>query len=445
MQLRARSRSLLLGCTAVLMAVTGACSAQSADSAPGSPATTAEAAKVLDLVGFPLVKGAQKPQYQRLAGLSYTAPGTVKNVFEFQRARLSDKKWKELPGSYISDQSANATFARGGFSLSLMVFSTGQAGVTNVSIINHGNVDLSKLPVPHGAKPFFAGPVSSSYITETPVAQTAEACRKLLLEKGWQPYGAAGDVRFFKQNAVRLAARVSSAPAQGGKTVIDYSATLMSTDLPAPAETEGLQYADTTAQLFFDTRANQRDVADFYRRALANAGWEATTENPVQIDFKKLLIFRNAQSDMLTLEMTEVDGKSRILVKHQSAGEVAELERQIEAEMEQRKLEQNKPLPKVAVLLPADAKDVQHSKARIEFKIATGKIKAVVATWRKQFAKTGWKEDVTALEDMIGSISFSKGSQKISVSYDDTGILPAEVTLHATGVELEPPDEKRKK
>ncbi len=445
MQSLARSRSLLLACSAVLMAATGACSAQSAVSATGSPATTEEAAKVLNLVDFPLVKDAEKPQYQRLAGLSYTAPGTVKDVFEFQRARLSDKKWKELPASYVSDQSANATFSRSGFSLSLMVFSTGQAGVANVSIINHGNVDLSKLPVPEGAKPFFAGPVSNSYITETSVAETAEACRKLLLEKGWQPYGTAGDVSFFKQNAIRLAARVSSAPAQGGKTVIDYSATLMSTDLPAPADTENLQYADTTAQLFFDTRASQRDVAEFYRRTLANAGWEATTENPVQIDFKKLLIFRNPHLDMLTLEMTEVDGKSRILVKHQSAADVAELERQIQAEMEQRKMEQNKPLPKVAVMLPEEAKDVEHSKARIEFKIATGKIKAVVETWRKQFAKDGWKEDVTALEDMIGSISFSKGSQKVSVSYDDTGILPAEVTLRGTGVELERAAEKRQK
>jgi hypothetical protein len=61
------------------------------------------------------------------------------------------------------------------------------------------------------------------YVTEAPVENTKEACRKLLLAEGWVPYGAAGDTQSFKQNAVRLSATVSSAPAQGGKTMISYS------------------------------------------------------------------------------------------------------------------------------------------------------------------------------------------------------------------------------
>ena len=37
------------------------------------------------------------------------------------------------------------------------------------------------------------------------------------LKPRWQPYGKAGDTLFFKQNAVRLAARIAAAPAQGGQ------------------------------------------------------------------------------------------------------------------------------------------------------------------------------------------------------------------------------------
>jgi hypothetical protein len=122
--------------------------------------------------------------------------------------------------------------------------------------------------------------VNASYITEVSVEQTADACRKLLLAKGWQPYGMAGDVLFFKQNAVRLAARISTAPAQGGKTVIDYSTELMSVDLPAPADTVGLQYTDVNTQLFFDAKTSEQDIVGFYRPTLAKAGWEATTEKP---------------------------------------------------------------------------------------------------------------------------------------------------------------------
>jgi hypothetical protein len=278
--------------------------------------------------------------------------------------------------------------------------------------------------------------VNASFITEASREQTADACRKLLLAQGWEPYGMAGDVLFFKQNAVRLAARISTAPAQGGKTVIDYSTELMSVDLPAPADTLGLQYADVNTQLFFDAKMSEKDLVGFYRPTLAKAGWEATTEKPIKIDFKDIMIFRNPTKDMLTLEMNDVDGKTRVLLKHESAAEVAEIERRIDAEMERRKAEKNKPLPKLVVTLPPDAKDIKQTKNRIEFQLATGKAKAAVESWRKQFAKDGWKEEFAASEDMAGSISFVKGSQDVSMSYSDTGFLPAEVTIHATNVEL---------
>ena len=308
MQMKRTSRLISRIGSAALLAAIGGCSANTGESPAGPPATVADAAKVLDLATFPRVAGADPSGSRNLAGLSYNATGTVKAVFEFQRKQLTEQKWKELPDGYASDQATTGTFVRNGYTLSVMVLPSGKEGAVSVTITNHGNVDLGKLPVPPGVKPLVGGPVNASYITETPVEATAETCRKLLLEKGWRPYGAAGDVQFFKQNVVRLAARVSSAPAQGGKTVIDYSTVLMSADLPAPPDAQKLQYSDTPIQLAFDTTATDKDVAGFYRQTLGKAGWEATTGKPVTIDFKKMLIFRNPQQDMLRLELTDVDG-----------------------------------------------------------------------------------------------------------------------------------------
>jgi len=408
-------------------------------------ATVAEAAKVLDLRAYPLAEGAEEPRQRSMASLSYMAPGTVKGLFESQRKQLLGLKWKEMPNAYVSEQSANGTFTREGFTISLTVFPGSKAGEVNVSIMNHGNVEAAKLPFPPNVKPLYSGPVSIGYTTEAPAEQTAAACRDLLLAQGWEPYGSAGDVQFYKQNAVRLTARVAAAPAQGGKTIIDYSTVLMSADLPAPAETEQLQYADHPTQLFFDTKATLEEVVRFYGDVLAKRGFKATTEKPIRVGFRDELIYRNPQKDMLTLQLTEVDGKRRILLRHYTAAEVEEQDRRAKAAIDRKNAEKNKPLAKYAVALPAGASGVKADKAQIEFKVGSGKAKAAVDAWRKQFAKDGWKEQVDALEDMAGSLSFRKDNQELDVTFVDPGFIPGEITLRARGVELERADEKKDK
>lgn len=407
--------------------------------APSSPATVAEAAGVLNLASLPIVEGAERPGHQNLAGLFYKAPGAVKEVYEFHRKQLLGQKWTESSTGYVTDQMASATFTRDGFWLSVAVFPTDKPGMASVSITQHGNVELDKLPVPPEAKPLYSGPVSLAYVTDVPVPQTAETCRKLLMVAGWEPYGTAGEVLFFKQQAVRLTARVAVAPAQGGKTVIDYSTVLMSVDLPAPAETEQLQYADVTTNLSFFTTMPQSSIASFYRETLGKSGWQATTDKPFKIGFKEMLIFHNPEQDMVTLEMFDREGKNRVSIKHQSAAAVAELDRQLNAEAERKKADAQKrrSLPRLAVALPAEAREVHQTKSRIEFKLPAGKAKAAVESWRAQYLRDGWKEDVAALENMAGSVSLSRGSQSLTITYTDTGFVPTEVTLQVHGVELE--------
>ena len=89
------------------------------------------------------------------------------------------------------------------------------------------------------------------YDTAAAVPATADAIRNLFVAQGWVPYGKAGDSDFFKQNAILATATVSSAPAQGGKTMIQYSNQLISSDIPAPPDVDDLRYVDEPPELTF--------------------------------------------------------------------------------------------------------------------------------------------------------------------------------------------------
>lgn len=436
------SASLVPALSLLLVFAGGSCSGAE-DAASRKPATVEEAAKVLDLSKFPVMKGAEEPAQQTLANLSYNAPGKVKEVFETQRKELLAQKWVEAPNSYVSDESSNATFTRDGYAVSLTAF-PGEKDKVNVMITNHGNVALDKLPMPEGTKLEYSFPVSTAYSTEASVEATKEACTKLFVANGWKPYGSAGDTINFKQNAIELGAFISSAPAQGGKTMIQLSSSLMSVDLPAPDGSEQLHYSDTPGQISFDTKMKIEEVAKYYRETLAKAGWEATTEKPFKNGFKDEMIFRNKPMDMLTLELNTVDEKTRVLLRHESAAKVEEMEKRAKAAIEKQKMEKNKPADKLSIALPGDAKKVEKEKSRIEFQLASGSSKSAVESIRKQLTAAGYKEKVVAAEKEAGSSSFEKGEKRIELLYVDPGFIPAEITLTSSGVELTTEAAKKK-
>ena len=417
-----------------------------------TPATVEQAARMLDLSVFPLMDGAKATESRHVANLSYIAPGDPKKALEFHRKTFGAQGWKELPNSTISDQSASAMFSREGFVVSLSVIPFEASGVT-VRLQNLGNVKPGKLPVPAGAKPVYVGDSTAMYSTDVAVPATADAVRNLFFARGWVPYGKAGDSDYFKQNAIVATATVSSAPAQGGKTMIQYSNQLISSDIPAPPNVEDLRYVDEPPELTFAT-TNQDAIVDFYRKTLAAEGWKSTMDKMVDVDEKPTMIFRNPAKEMLTLATTGVlGGKLLVSVRFQSAAEIAERDRErkeaapkLRAEAEAKaaneakeaaELAERNKVPKVAVTLPADAKDVKQTKDSIKFTVGKGKAKAAVELFRKQFRDAGWKEDVASLERMAGTLLFSKDGQSLNITYSDTGFMPTEVSLSAMRAELE--------
>jgi hypothetical protein len=415
-----------------------------------TPATVEQAAKVLDLSTFPLPDGAKPLESRHVANLSYLATGDVKTAFEFNRKALLAQGWKELPNSSVTDEYASAMFSHNGFVIYVSISPHGDGGLY-VRLLNQGNVKPSKLPVPPRAKPVYQGDSTAMYVTEAAVPATADACRNVFVAQGWVPYGTAGDSAMFKQNAILVTATVSSAPAQGGKTTIQYSNQLISSDIPAPPDVEDLRYVDEPPGLTFAT-TNQDAVVDFYRKTLATAGWKSTMDKLVDVDEKPTMIFRNPTKDMLTLSMPSVrDGKVDVSVRFQSAMEIAEVDRRIKEEApklraaaeakaakEAAELAERSKVPKIAVTLPADAKDVKQTKDEIKFTVGKGKAKAAVESVRKQLRDAGWKEDVASLERMAGTLLFSKeNGQSVTITYSDTGFMPTEVSLSAMRAELE--------
>jgi hypothetical protein len=419
-----------------------------------TPATVEQAAKVLDLATFPLMDGAKSAESRHVANLSYVAPGDPKKALEFNRKAFAAQGWKELPNSTISDDSASAMFARDGFVVALSVIPYEKNGVS-VRLQNLGNVKPGKLPVPPGAKVVYQGDPTAMYTTDGAVAATADAIRKLFVAEGWVPYGMAGDTDVFKKNAILATSTVSSAPAQGGKTMIQYSNQLISSDIPAPQGVDDLRYVDEPPELTFAT-TNQDAVVEFYRKTLANAGWKSTMEKMVDVDGKPTMIFRNPTKEMITLSVPYDygSGKLGVSVRYQSAAEIAERDRRMkemapkiraaaeakaaqEAKEAAELAEKNK-VPKVAVALPADAKDVKQTNDSIKFVVGKGKAKAAVESLRKQFRDAGWKESVASLEKMAGTVLLSKeGGQSVNITYSDTGFMPTEVSVSAMRVEFE--------
>ena len=94
--------------------------------------------------------------------------------------------------------------------------------------------------------------------------------------------------------------------------------------------------------------------------------------------------------------------------------------------------------PRVGIVLPEGASEVEQTKGRIKFTVENGKAKAVVQGLQKQFREAGWKEAAAALNAMAGMLSLSKEDQRLSVHFNDTGFTPAVVEVSVIGAELEP-------
>lgn len=287
-----------------------------------SPATVADAQQRLDLTTLPLPAGAVLPGYRREAELSYHVKLPPQEAFNFAHKQIVDRGWKQMPDAQNYGDFINANYQLDGFTVYLSV-SPRQEGRVSVMLTHKGNIDLEDVPVPSNVTKMHAFPAIVMYKSSDGVQQTAAACRDAMIGAGWSSYGGAGDVQYYRQNAVQVDVGVQSAPAQGGATVISISSKLLSLEVPAPPFAEDFRYSDSTTAIDFDTEKSPQEVADFYRGQLGPRGWKSTTDEPVEIRWKKYTIFRTESQEMITIETHDFEGRTRVSLDHQNAAEVA--------------------------------------------------------------------------------------------------------------------------
>jgi hypothetical protein len=424
----------------------------------GNPSVAIEA-KPINLASFAVPEGAELTG-KSSANLAYKTKGDTKSAYEFPRKQFLALGWTELPGTLVSNDSASGNFTGAGYKISATVYPFGGPGLITVMLNNHGNIDFAKLPVPAGAKPVYAGPLVAMFVTQAAVADTTEAVRQLLLAAGWEPHGHEGDSWHYKQGLNRISATISSAPAQGGKTMINYGGELLCGDLSAPPDAQDIRYTESKGELSFTTTADKVALTKFYQEKLAPTGWKQDGDKPFRNGDYDQMGYYIPKGDVLFLKVWPEDaGVHKVVLEYLSREAINELDKKLDKQQVAAELKKAtaaaKPastpepapgqaaLPKVTVAIPVGATNVEKSDQRLKFQVAHGQGQAVTAGFQKQFKDAGWKEESVTLQAPTGVIAWSKDgqsskAQRVFLNYTDFGPAPAEIKFSSFGARLEP-------
>jgi hypothetical protein len=298
-----------------------------------SPATVQEAAAVMDLSTVALVPNAETPTDRTLASLTYQAKSGVVAGYNFYKEKFVADGWSEAEAAYVTEDSASGVFLKKGFKISVTVMPSGSPAVANFMLTQNGNIDLGSLDLAPNLTAVAVFPLTAMYTSPLSPAELAETARKALLARGWVDYGFAGDSRYYKKNAIKLSVTCASAPAQGGKTMLSLDSVLMSADLPCPPEIADPRYADPLKRLSFEGQLSQDKILKFYQEELPKLSWKSSRAESVMIDDKEVFTWRNPNNDLLTLSFWKGNGGFlRVYVEVQTAAEIAEMNRKLDAQ-----------------------------------------------------------------------------------------------------------------
>ncbi len=399
------------------------------------PATAIQAAAAIDLSKFEMVDPEGPPSVQTVASQSYQTKGKIVDVAKKVQALLKKAGCQELEGATFTNDYASATYTIKGFTLSLMVTAGAMPDTCMVMITNHGNVDLKSIPVVKDAKQLYALPSTISYVTEMKLPEALEASKKLLADQDWVPFGDTTVSFFMKRNAIVLQVMVTEAPAQGNKTAIQISSEQISVDLPAPDYKTYLQFRDGVGGMQFDSEQTVEEIFAYFQETLGELGWKSTTEQAVQVNFTKNMIFRNDKKEYIEVEVRDVEGTRTVSLKYMTAKEFAEMEKRADVAIAKKKeeakakMERKKNPPKIAVSTPSGASVSERKPQSIEFSIKSGGAKAALTSWLKPLTEDGWKVEKTVDSKDVGDYTLSKDDQQIHVSFVDPGFIPGEITI----------------
>jgi len=302
-------------------------------------ATTVMAAtRIIDLADLPLPDKAELMGQPDPGSLRYQAPVEIAEAVELYRSALTDQGWQEVTeGRHVDKASAALFFTKENFNLSVSAGDMGE-GKTMVSLTNHGNIDLRALPQMADAEDVYYFPSTLSYFSPTDVAGVADFTRRELAAQGWHEYtrpntAMADDPerQSFNliQNGLELSVSVGVAPAQGGKTSVQYSISVLPLDLPVPTDAAGVELEKFLLNLSvsYTTPADFETLLDYYRQEMTALGWVVIDDLGIMTSERATLFFgnENVPPHTLVLDLVPFDGQTLATLRNYEVDEITEL------------------------------------------------------------------------------------------------------------------------
>ena len=288
--------------------------------------------ELLDLETFDRLPDAKPPYMRSGTLLMYDAPGKAVESYELLKKKLAAAYWREVPGGTVSAEygSANGYFQRGDHALTLSLSKGNQPDTVSVTMQHHGNLDLSKLPLPKDAESVYRFPNTAGYVTTVAVDETAKTFGEAMAAAGWSVSESSPGSTTYKRGVQTVQVSIGSAPAQGGKTMLQLSPQLLPVDLPIPPKAEEIRFSHRSVELSFEYPGDWDEVAKFYQTELPRLGWKPTTEDLIKNDNDAFQIYRNAEKALAQLKVETRGGKTQATVESQSLAVFEENEKRFE-------------------------------------------------------------------------------------------------------------------
>ncbi len=387
--------------------------------------TVQEAAQLLDLRQLAQPDQATLIGQAEVGALNYNTPAKVAGVVDFYRPLLTEQGWQDLSDQgYADDTTATLYFTKSGFALSLSASQMSE-GNTSVTLLHHGNVDLSTLPQMADAEAGFAAPNTLIYFSPSSVADVARFIRTELAAQGWHEYSrpntTAADsadmqTRSFIQNGLELIVFIATAPAQGNKTSVQYSTVLLPLDVPIAAGANQVQFDETEPYLEYTSSDSPASLADFYRQAMAAFGWTELPDATVTTE-QAVVAFANDLEELVwQFQATSSGGQTRVTLSSYGLPTMADTggETAVEPDVTGQTLP-DLPIPEDAQAVTYDA-----DSAQLTFS-SPSKVAALIDFYRQALPAQGWQEDkdFAIVTDTFGSIDFNQGDDTVTLTLFD--------------------------
>ena len=418
---------------------------------PREATTVFAAAQILDLRGLSLPTEINSMGQNEVGLLSFELPtDDIISAVELYQSEFIKQGWQnDSDQEYTDEITAYRYFRKDGFLVSLSASQV--SGSTLMTFTNHGNTDLRALPQMVGAEPLFQSPNTLGYLASAEVSEVADFTRQELAAQGWQEFTLPGTATandadlqslMFIQNGLELSVLIGVAPAQGNKTSVQYSATLLPLDLPIDVTANDLEFDKHTPYLHYQSTTDIETLTDYYLEEMSGLGWEELSEitniGPVQttLFFLGQRLHANDSGQMtVMLEVAPIDGETSVTLQQVDAEEIYAFQ---EGGIEDDSLTANDAtateMPNLPI--PEDALDVVYDAdfGEITF-TSSSDIETLVEFYREMLLADGWQEDedFSFVDETFASLDFTRDETTVTIDLFDDLDGGTEANLYGYG------------